>query len=243
MVPPAAVEAYLPLVGAIARTLSRGLPSSVELNELINDGVIGLMGALQRYDPGRGVGFSTYAGHRIRGAMLDGLRRRDPVPRAFRGRRRAGGNGSGASAKGGGIQIVDLDSALALPADDASGPEDLALQADLVRRLRRGLAALPPRDREVIVLRWVHGLPLRDVAARLSLSVTRTTEIQARGLARLRRYMDGEPMIRRRGRTPARGGGHAYASRQEGARGPANRSGTADPAPATLRPAAEEPAA
>lgn len=237
MVPDAAVEAYLPLVGAIARTLSRGLPSSVELDELVNDGVIGLIGALQRYDPERGVEFSTYAGHRIRGAMLDGLRQRDPVPRAIRRGRRAQGSGPGASAKGGMIQIVEIDRALALPADDASSPEDLAMEADLACRVRQGLAALPPRDREVITLRMVQGLPLRDVAAQLSLSVTRTVEIQARGIKRLRRYLQGEPMIRGRGRAPALRVRYPKASRQEGEGSPPNRSGTADPASTRSVPA------
>jgi len=199
-----AVEGYLPLVGAIAWTVSRGLPSVVEMDELINDGVIGLYTALERYDPGRGVGFSTYAGHRIRGAMLDGLRERDPLPRAFRRAQKR--------AEGGGIQFLELDEALMVPADETTGPEALALEADLLRRVWCGLRALPPRDWQVLELRMIHGLPLRAVAARLSLSITRVAEIQTRGLARLRRYLDGEPMIRPRraaasGRLPHQGAG------------------------------------
>src|SRR5687767_4443323 len=80
--PPA--ETFLPLVDAIARRLSRRLPPTVEMSELVNDGVIGLLRALERYDAGRGVGFASYAQHRIRGAMLDGLRARDPLPRTVR---------------------------------------------------------------------------------------------------------------------------------------------------------------
>ncbi len=196
------VEGYLPLVGAIARTVSRGLPSVVEINELINDGVIGLYTALERYDPGRGVGFSTYAGHRIKGAMLDGLRKRDPLPRAFRRAQKR--------AEGGGIQFLELDEALMVPADEATGPEALVLEADLLYRVRCGLQALPSRDRQVLELRMIHGLPLRAVAARLSLSITRVAEIQTRGLTRLKRHLNGEPMIRPRhgaapGRPPQRG--------------------------------------
>ncbi len=184
------VESFLPLVGAIARTVSRGLPSVVEIDELINDGVLGLYTALERYDPRRNVGFSTYAGHRIRGAMLDGLRRRDPLPRALRRAQKAFG--------GGGIQFHDLDEALMVPADEDASPEALVLEADLRRRVRCGLEALPPRDREVLELRMVRGWPLRAVAEQLSLSITRVAEIQARGLERLRRYLEGEPMLRPR---------------------------------------------
>jgi RNA polymerase sigma factor for flagellar operon FliA len=183
-----AAESYLPLVGAIARALSRGLPSTVEMNELINDGVIGLYTALERYNPDRGVGFSTYAGHRIRGAMLDGLRERDPLPRALRRAQKA--------AETGGIQFLELDEALMVPDDEAASPEVLAMEADLRRRVRCGLDALPPRDREVLELRMVRGLPLRAVAAHLSLSITRIAEIQTRGITRLRRYLNEEPLVR-----------------------------------------------
>ena len=193
----AKVEAYLPLVGAIARALSRGLPSVVEMDDLINDGVIGLIRALHRYDPDRGVGFSTYAGHRIRGAMLDGLRERDPLPRSIRRAQRASKEGdSGSRTKA--IQFLDLGEALIIPADETTSPEAIMLEADLKRQVRAGLAALPPRDRQVLVLRMIRGLPLRAVAEHLSISITRTAEIQARGLVRLRRFLAGEPMFRPR---------------------------------------------
>jgi RNA polymerase sigma factor for flagellar operon FliA len=192
----AMVTGYLPLVSAIARAMSRGLPSCVEIDDLVNDGVIGLMTAVRRYDPGRGVEFSAYAGHRIRGAILDGLRARDPLPRALRKARKARATSPAPASEGPGLQLVELDCAAATPADEDAGPEALALEADLRRRLRQGLAILPPRDRQVLLLRMVHGLPLRAVAQHLSLSVTRTMEIQARGIARLRRHLDGEPMTR-----------------------------------------------
>jgi RNA polymerase sigma factor for flagellar operon FliA len=204
------VHAYLPLVATIARVMSRGLPSAVELSELINDGVIGLIAAVRKYDPGRGVAFSTYAGHRIRGAMIDGLRRRDPLPRSLRRAQKARwppraqaaepraesypdrrGRGWGRES---GVHLVELDHALAVPADEGDGPEARAIDADLRRQLCRGLWALPERDRDVLVMRFLQELPLREVAARLSLSITRIVEIQTRGLIRLRRFLTGEPI-------------------------------------------------
>jgi RNA polymerase sigma factor for flagellar operon FliA len=193
----AKVESYLPLVGAIARTVRQRLPSSVEIDDLMQDGVLGLIGALHRYDPTRGVVFSTYAGHRIRGAMLDGLRARDPLPRAARRAQRAAGNDPAGNT---GFQLLDLDHALSISADEETGPEALALESDLRRRLWAGFAALPVRDREVLLLRMVHDLPLRLVAYRLGLSITRAAELETRGITRLRRYLAGQPMIRGRSR-------------------------------------------
>ncbi len=209
----AGVDVYLPLVGAIAKAVSRRLPNVVEFNDLISDGVIGLMEALRKYDPSRGVAFSAYAGHRIRGAMIDGLRRRDPLPRTLRraqkfgwparahaAETRAAGYLVRSDSRGrnreAGIQFLELDEALTVPADEADGPEALAVEADLRRQVWRGLEALPPRDREVLVLRFIDQLPLREVAARLSLSITRIVEIQTRGLVRLRRFFAGEPILR-----------------------------------------------
>lgn len=220
----AAVEPHLPLVGGIARAMSRRLPPTVEMDELINDGVVGLIEALGRYDPGRRVGFSTYAGHRIRGAILDGLRTRDPLTRACRRAQKAAGDD--------GIHLLTLDEAVTVPGDDAAGPEALALEADLHRQVRLGLAALPPRDRQVLVLRMVRGLPLRAVAARLSLSITRVAEIQARGLTRMRRFLSDGTMERPRrgsGTRPVPGGtgiGPVRSTRQE-EDGPAAKRATA----------------
>ncbi|MDR7457445.1 MAG: sigma-70 family RNA polymerase sigma factor [Armatimonadota bacterium] len=194
------LEAYLPLVGAIARALGRGLPTTVEFDDLVADGVIGLAAALRRYDPARRVGFSTYAGHRIRGAMLDGLRARSPVSRSARRAQRAA-SGAAAAQIASGVVLVGLDQALEVSDDEAASPEAQAIETDLRRRAWAALAALPPRDRQVLELRLVQGLTLREAAARLGLSITRTAEIHARGVARLRRLMRGEPALASR-RTP-----------------------------------------
>jgi RNA polymerase sigma factor (sigma-70 family) len=153
-----------------------------------------LFAALDRFDPSRGVTFAAYAGHRIRGAMLDGLRERDPLPRAQRRAMKVH--------EGAGIQFLEIDDALGVPADEGTGPEAIVLESDLRGQLLCGFAALPPRDREVLALRMGRGLPLRVVASRLSLSVTRVAEIQKRGVIRLRRFLAGEPMSRPRRRGP-----------------------------------------
>src|SRR5690554_5116196 len=76
------VEQYLPLVKKIAYHLKGRLPSSVFVEDLIQAGVIGLMEALQKYNVTQGASFETYAGIRIRGAMLDEIRKGDWTPRS-----------------------------------------------------------------------------------------------------------------------------------------------------------------
>jgi RNA polymerase sigma factor for flagellar operon FliA len=78
------VVAYYPLVQRIARRTWSRLPRGVDQDELVSAGVIGLIEAVERYDPARGIAFDLYAKHRIQGAILDALRATDWVPRAVR---------------------------------------------------------------------------------------------------------------------------------------------------------------
>jgi RNA polymerase sigma factor FliA len=82
------VEAYLPIVQSAAERMFTRLAGQVELVDLANSGALGLMEALESFDPGRGVKFETYCAPRIRGAMLDELRSMDWVPRLVRSRQR-----------------------------------------------------------------------------------------------------------------------------------------------------------
>ncbi|ATE59395.1 RNA polymerase sigma factor FliA [Thauera sinica] len=78
------VEAYASLVKRIAFQLMAKLPASVDVDDLIQNGMIGLLDAIGRYEEGLGAQFETYAVQRIRGAMLDGLRENDWLPRSLR---------------------------------------------------------------------------------------------------------------------------------------------------------------
>jgi len=78
------IEEYSPLVKYIAERLSARLPSSIEVEDLINTGVLGLIDAIDKFVTERGVKFKTYAEFRVRGAMLDYLRRQDWAPRSMR---------------------------------------------------------------------------------------------------------------------------------------------------------------
>jgi len=82
------LDRYLGLVHHGAHQLARRISREVEIDDLIGAGTLGLVQALEGFDPGRGLAFSTYAMPRIRGAMLDELRTRDWMPRSVRMRSR-----------------------------------------------------------------------------------------------------------------------------------------------------------
>ena len=75
---------YAPLVKYVAGRLRTRMPDSVDPDDLVSDGVLGLMDAIERFEPARGLSFQTFAVPRIRGAIIDGMRSMDFVPRSVR---------------------------------------------------------------------------------------------------------------------------------------------------------------
>src|SRR5919206_4047690 len=80
----ALINETLPLIKHIAHRVATRLPSNIELQDLINAGVLGLLDAIDKFEPERNVKFKTYAEVRIRGAILDSLRNLDWAPRSLR---------------------------------------------------------------------------------------------------------------------------------------------------------------
>jgi RNA polymerase sigma factor for flagellar operon FliA len=80
---------YLPLVEQVAGRMKMGLPDAVQVEELVNSGIIGLIGAIENFDLSRGFKFETYAVNRIRGSILDSLRDYDWMPRSIRSKTRS----------------------------------------------------------------------------------------------------------------------------------------------------------
>src|SRR5438445_10286420 len=77
-------ERYLSLVIPIARSFQKRLPSSVDFDDLVGAGNLGLVEAARRFNPAQGTSFGAFAQHRIRGAITDSLRRLDPISRCLR---------------------------------------------------------------------------------------------------------------------------------------------------------------
>jgi RNA polymerase sigma factor for flagellar operon FliA len=82
------IISYSPLVKYVAGRLGSGLPAHVDEGDLVSYGLLGLIGAIERYDPDRDVKFETYAISRIKGSIIDELRAMDWVPRSVRARAR-----------------------------------------------------------------------------------------------------------------------------------------------------------
>lgn len=85
----AVVTEYLPMVRRQALSLQVRLPASIDLDDLVQAGVVGLLDALGRFDASAGATFATFASQRVRGAMIDELRSRDWLPRSVRRNARA----------------------------------------------------------------------------------------------------------------------------------------------------------
>jgi len=81
------IVAGLPFVEALARRMAASMPNSIDIGDLMQDGVLGLIDAAHRFDEARGIKFETFAERRVRGAMIDALRR-DAWPRGVRRQRR-----------------------------------------------------------------------------------------------------------------------------------------------------------
>ena len=81
------IDTSLPFVRAMARRMASSMPHSIDISDLVQDGMIGLMDAAHRFDASRGIKFETFAERRVRGAMIDALRR-DAWPRGVRRQRR-----------------------------------------------------------------------------------------------------------------------------------------------------------
>jgi len=130
---------YSPLIKFVAHRLAMRLPSHISVQDLISAGVIGLMDALSKYDPNKGVGFKTYAEFRIRGAMLDELRAMDWVPRSVR-------------QKATRIErtILHLENKMGRPVEDEEVAGELGISLEDYYNSINEIKGLPLLDREMI---------------------------------------------------------------------------------------------
>lgn len=188
----------LNLVKAIAGDIHRKLPRSAEFDDLYQNGVIGLIEALNKYNPERGVPFLSFARFRIRGAILDGLRRADILTRPQRREVKRVQDAAGteefpfrsasfgptlvstSSPRGGesGGDGVALEGNL--PSSDQSPYQQL--QMDETRRLlQRAMEDMPERHRQIVQMIFEKDLTAREVAEQLGVNESRISQI--RGIA------------------------------------------------------------
>ena len=208
---------YSPLVKYVAGRVRSGLPSSVDQNDLISDGVIGLMDAIDKFDPERGLQFQTYAVSRIRGAIVDGLRASDWVPRSVRERIR---DIDAAQAKLErslgraptdpevaaelGMTVKELRKVYSQTANtsvvsfeatvaDDEGPRAVAdvpgSDDDLPAGFLSAVRELPERDQVVVALYYWERLTLAEIGQVLGVTESRVSQLHSRATMTLRRKL------------------------------------------------------
>ncbi len=208
---------YSPLVKFVAGRVRSGLPPAIEQADLVSDGVIGLMDALDKFEPARGLQFQTYAVTRIRGAMVDGLRASDWVPRSVREKIR---DIDAAHAK--------LEKALGRTPNDEEVAEELSISVAELRKVYSQTAhtsvvsfetsvddeetpratsdlpgadddippgflaavrELPERDQIVVALYYWERLTLAEIGQVLGVTESRVSQLHSRAALTLRRKL------------------------------------------------------
>lgn len=194
---------YLPLVNRVAAKIKRS-SSPVPIEDLRADGAIGLMDAIDKFDPNRGVRFEAYAVLRIRGAIIDGVRATDWVPRGVRSRRsRAEHSSEVLTHRFGRTPLAaevashaGLDEADVGPADEhisgldgellevsgEDGPEASVDVNDLRRRVDSAIACLGDRERILFSLYYNHNLTLSQIGAILGVTEAYASQIHTRAV-------------------------------------------------------------
>lgn len=187
------VTPYVDLVQELALQLSRRLPNTVQIDDLISDGFIGLMSAGRSFDPNRKVPFRSYACIRIRGAMLDGLRARDVIQRRARKR-------------GATTPIIRT---LSAEMEESLDRDNLRPDRASIPRL---LSPLPQTYRLVLHLYYLESLSMLQIGGILGITEGRVSQLRRRAIGRIqkqqrddvirptdcRRAMAGVRFVRRR---------------------------------------------
>jgi RNA polymerase sigma factor for flagellar operon FliA len=217
-VPPGAdlVERHAGLVKRIAYHLAGRLPSSVDVDDLIQAGMIGLLEAAQNFAADRGASFETYAGIRIRGAMIDALRQLDWAPRSVHRKAREaadamrsieGKQGRAATeteiAAAMGVsleeyqdivrdaaacQVSSLEEVTGITEIPGAQPDPLqdTENGALRTAMAEAIAALPERERLVMSLYYDDELNLKEIGAVLGVSESRVCQLHGQALVRMR---------------------------------------------------------
>jgi len=201
------VVQYSPLVKYVAGRVRSGLPQTVEQSDLISEGVIGLIDAIDRFEPERGLQFQTYAVPRIRGAMVDSLRSSDWVPRSLREKKRdieraqaaletkLGRTPSdGEVAAELGIPVAELREAyrkvsytnvasideLGLGDELVPTAPDGSADSDMGPELLEAVHQLAERDQIIVALYYFEGLTLAEIGQVLGVTESRVSQLHTK---------------------------------------------------------------
>jgi RNA polymerase sigma factor for flagellar operon FliA len=203
---------YAPLVKYVAGRLRTRMPDTVDPDDLVSDGVLGLMDAIERFEPARGLSFQTFAVPRIRGAIIDGMRSMDFVPRSVRDKLR---NVQRAQvtleerlgrvpedhevAREVGIPLQQLRDLTRQANSNHANLDDFDLadelssaadhhveQGDVNASLMRVVDQLAERDQVIIALYYFEGLTLAEIGQVLGVTESRVSQVHRRATTTLR---------------------------------------------------------
>jgi RNA polymerase sigma factor for flagellar operon FliA len=208
---------YSPLVKYVVGRVRAGIPQSVDSGDLLSDGFIGLMDAVDKFQPERGLKFQTYAVPRIRGAILDGMRKADWVPRSVRSevrgverarvalQHRLGRTPDDSEiAEEMGITLPALQTLYSKAAntgvshldetevgeESLPGAVDIDTEAAEVRTaLVTAIRQLPERDQVLMTLYYFEGLTLSEIGQVLQVTESRISQLHSRCTAALRAHL------------------------------------------------------
>lgn len=186
----ALAEFHLPMVRKLAAKQFRKLPpgSLVEVDDLVAFGCQGLFTAIERFDPSRGFEFSTFAGTRIHGAIIDGLRGMDWVPRLERNRQKSDPD----------LRIPEVGSLSTAVYDDSQRPIEIGdaipdetqdspdRRLESMDELRDALTGLSKIERLILLMYYYAGVTMREVGRNLGLSESRVSQIHSELMNRIR---------------------------------------------------------
>ncbi len=217
----ALIRSYFPLVRSIARRIQRMVPGS-DLDDVIGDGCVGLIRAVDAFDPSRGPDMRVYVSRVVAGTMLNGLRRLDPVSeRVRRELREAERERYALALRSGTIptqgemetrrpslrravlhayQYAPLSLDSPLPADESLQPDwtqDPALlagQAMHREHLQNALMKLTRRQRSVVALYYYSNQSLYEIGRTLAISPQRASQLHVTALRNLRKVLDASAL-------------------------------------------------
>lgn len=212
--PNALIRQYTPLVRRIASHIGSRMPANVELDDLVQEGMTGLLDAMNRYKPLPNMSFEAYASTRIRGAIYDACRRDDILPRHHRdkvdalettNRRLEQTLGrlptENEVAESLGIAIAEyhgvLDSLVnvmplddvpedMLPADPYGDPLDQVTSKQFMHRMVDVLRQLPEKQQMVMALHYQEDLSYREIAAVMGLTPGRISQLHTQAVLAIR---------------------------------------------------------
>jgi RNA polymerase sigma factor for flagellar operon FliA len=215
----AQIRSLFPMVRTIARRLASLVPGA-DAGDLVGDGSVGLIRAVDSFDPQRGVPLRAYARRIVLGAMLNGLRRMDPVSERVRRtmryaeavrmeRAQALGRLPSqheleeavpglARARTHAYRYAPLSLDGPFPADESCesarslDPAEVAIGRARRREIARALSLLPKRERQLVYLHYWNGISLRAVSKRMMVSPQRASQLHLAALARMRKEMRHE---------------------------------------------------